>query len=97
MKLKPLFDRVVLKATKLEEEKVSSIITEIDENKSDIGEVIELGTGGKIDNEEIKFQVKVGDKVLYNKFATSEFTYKKDTYILLKQVDIIAIIENWQL
>ncbi len=97
MKLKPLLDRVVLKATKLEEEKVSSIITEIDENKSDIGEVIELGTGGKIDNEEIKFQVKVGDKVLYNKFATSEFTYKKDTYILLKQVDIIAIIENWQL
>lgn len=94
MKLKPLFDRVVLKATKLEEEKVSSIITEIDENKSDIGEVIELGTGGEIDNEEIKFQVKVGDKVLYNKFATSEFTYKKDTYILLKQVDIIAIIEN---
>ena len=94
MKLKPLFDRVVLKATKLEEEKISSIITEIDENKSDIGEVIELGTGGKIDNEEIKFQVKVGDKVLYNKFATSEFTYKKDTYILLKQVDIIAIIEN---
>ena len=94
MKLKPLFDRVVLKATKLEEEKVSSIITEIDENKSDIGEVIELGTGGKIDNEEIKFQVKVGDKVLYNKFATSEFTYKRDTYILLKQVDIIAIIEN---
>ncbi len=94
MKLKPLFDRVVLKATKLEEEKPSQIITEIDENKSDIGEVIELGTGGEIDNEEIKFQVKVGDKVLYNKFATSEFTYKKDTYILLKQVDIIAIIEN---
>lgn len=94
MKLKPLFDRVVLKATKLEEEKPSQIITEIDENKSDIGEVIELGTGGKLDGEEIKFQVKVGDKVLYNKFATSEFTYKKDTYILLKQVDIIAIIEN---
>lgn len=94
MKLKPLFDRVVLKSTKLEEEKPSQIITEIDENKSDIGEVIELGTGGKLDGEEIKFQVKVGDKVLYNKFATSEFTYKKDTYILLKQVDIIAIIEN---
>ena len=53
-----------------------------------------MGTGGKLDGEEIKFQVKVGDKVLYNKFATSEFTYKKDTYILLKQVDIIAIIEN---
>ena len=94
MKLKPLFDRVVLKATKLEEKKASPIITEIDENKSDIGEVIELGTGGMLDGEEIKFQVKVGDKVLYNKFATSEFTYKKDTYILLKQVDIIAIIEN---
>lgn len=94
MKIKPLFDRVVLKPAKLETQSKNIIITDLTDEKPEVAEVVELGTGGFIDGNEIKFQVKVGNKVIFNKFASSEFTFDNETYILLKQVDIVAIISE---
>ena len=94
MNIKPLFDRVVLKPTKLESSPKSMIITDLTDEKPEVAEVYELGTGGFIDGNEIKFEVKVGDKVIFNKFASSEFSFDNSTYILIKQVDILAIISE---
>ena len=94
MKIKPLFDRIVLKPAKLESSQKSMIITDLTDEKPEIAEVYELGTGGFIDGNEIKFEVKIGDKVIFNKFASSEFSFNNTTYILIKQVDILAIISE---
>ena len=94
MRIKPLFDRVVLKPIKYEEKNKSKLITDIIEDRPDYAEVIDLGTGGKIDGENIEFKVKIGDKVIFNKFAANEYNIEGNCYILIKQVDIIAILEN---
>lgn len=94
MIIKPLFDRVVLKPTKLETKNNNLIITDLTDEKPECAEVVQLGTGGFVDGNEVKFHVNVGDKVIFNKFAASEFSFNNETYILLKQVDILAIISQ---
>ena len=94
MKIKPLFDRVLLKPIKFEEKRENKIITEIIEDRPDFAEVVELGTGGKIDGENVEFKVKIGDKVIFNKFAANEYNINNSSYILIKQIDIIAILED---
>ena len=56
--------------------------------------VVALGTGGHIDNNDIKFVVKVGDHVLFNKYLSSDFCLEKEEYTIVKQEDIIAIIDK---
>ena len=53
-----------------------------------------IGNGGIIDGNEVEIKVKVGDKVLFNKYANSEFKIDKTTYLLIKQADILAIMED---
>lgn len=89
MNIKPLFDNIVLVAPKTNK---SSIIVAQNEEKPDIAQVLALGSGGTIDGNDIKFYVQVGDKVLYHKYAASEFMVENQLYILIKQTDIIAVI-----
>ena len=56
-------------------------------------EVIAVGPGGVVDGKEVKMEVKVGDQVIYSKYAGTEVKLEEDEYIIVKQNDILAVIE----
>lgn len=94
MNITPLFDRIVLKEEKQSTNNKSNIVVpDIAQQKSQIATVTHIGTGGKIDGNEVEFKVKVGDKVLFNHFAAHEFVVDSQHFILIKQDDILAIIK----
>lgn len=93
MKLVPLFDRVVLKQLAAEETTKSGIVLTQAKEKPSQAEVIAVGPGGVIDGKEIKMQVKVGDKVIYSKYSGTEVELDDENYIVVKQNDILAVIE----
>ena len=94
MKLKPLFDKVVVKQIKEQEQSVGGIfIPTAAKEKQEIAEVVAVGEGGVIDGKEVKMIVKTGDKVLYSKYAGSEFKIDGEEVIIIKQSDILAIVE----
>ena len=91
--LKPLLDRVVVKMIESEETTKSGIIlTSSAKEKPQIAEVLEVGPeviDGKIE----KMYVKKGDKVVLNKYAGTEIKYQGEDLIIVKQSDILAIVE----
>ena len=94
MKLVPLGDRVVLKQLKAEETTKSGIVLPGQaKEKPQEAEVIAVGPGGTIDGKEVVMQVKVGDKVIYSKYAGTEVELDGEEYIIVKQSDILAIVE----
>lgn len=93
MKVKPLFDRVVVKPIKEKQEKIGNIILPESSKQSEISEVIALGIG-QLDGKEIKFEVKVGDRVIFNKYSGNEFKVDNEIFIIIKEKDILAIIEK---
>ena len=94
MKLVPLGDRVVLKQLVAEETTKSGIVLPGQEKeKPQQAEVIAVGPGGVIDGKEVQMQVKVGDKVIYSKYAGTEVKIDGQEYTILKQEDILAIVE----
>lgn len=93
--IKPLLDRVVLKAVENEETTKSGIVlAQANKEKPQIAEVVAVGLGGIVDGKEIKMQLVVGDKVVYSKYAGTTLKYNDDEYIIVKQDDILAIIED---
>ena len=94
MKLVPLADRVVLKQLEAEQTTKSGIVLPgQDKEKPQQAEVIAVGPGGVVDGKEIKMEVKVGDKVIYSKYAGTEVKLEEEKFIIVKQNDILAIIE----
>ena len=94
MKLVPLGDRVVLKQMVAEETTKSGIVLPgQNKEKPQQAEVIAVGPGGMVDGKEIKMEVKVGDQVIYSKYAGTEVKLDDVEYIILKQSDILAIIQ----
>ena len=94
MKLVPLGDRVVLKQLAAEETTKSGIVLPgQNKEKPQQAEVVAVGPGGVVDGKEIKMEVKVGDQVVYSKYAGSEIKLEEEEYIIVKQNDILAIIE----
>ena len=95
MKLVPLGDRVVLKHLEAETTTKSGIVLPGQEKeKPQQAEVSAVGPGGVIDGKEVKMEVKVGDKVIYSKYTGTEVKFDDDEkYIIVKQSDILAIIE----
>ena len=93
MELIPLFDRVVVRALPIKQEKLGSIILPEIAKQPEISEVIALGIG-KLEGEEVKFQVKLGDKVIFNKFNGNEFKINNENYVIIKEKDILAIIKE---
>lgn len=87
--IKPLKDNVLLKMIDEESTTQSGIIISVAKEKSPVAEVIAVGEGSK----EEKMYVKVGDKVLINKFAGTEIKFKNEEYIIIKQADILAVVE----
>ncbi len=94
MKLVPLADRVVLKQCEAEETTKSGIILAGSaQEKPQEAEVIAVGPGGNVDGKEITMHVKAGDKVIYSKYAGTEVKLDGEEYIIVKQGDILAIVE----
>ena len=94
MKIKPLGDRVVIKNMEAEETtKGGILLTSGSKEKPQLAEVLAVGPGGNVDGKEIKMQVKVGEKVIYSKYAGTEVKMDGEEYIIVKQSDILAIVE----
>ena len=94
MKLVPLGDRVVLKQLEAEETTKSGIVLPGQaQEKPQQAEVIAVGPGGVVDGKEIKREVEAGNKVIYSKYAGTEVKLDGEEYIIVKQNDILAIVE----
>ena len=95
MKLVPLGDRVVIKQLVAEETTKSGIVIPgQNKEKPQQAEVIAVGPGGMVEGKEVKMEVKVGDKVIYSKYSGTEVKIDDEEVIIVKQSDILAIIED---
>ena len=94
MKIKPLADRVVIKLVEEEEtSKGGLILTGSAKEKPQVAEVIAVGPGGIVDGNEVKMVVKAGDKVVVAKYAGTEVKLDDVDYSIVRQSDILAIVE----
>ena len=94
MKLKPLADRVIVKLVEAEETTKSGIILAGNaKEKPQVAEIVAVGPGGVVEGKEITMQVKVGDRVLISKYAGTEVKLDGQEYTILRQNDILAIVE----
>ncbi|MBO5858943.1 MAG: co-chaperone GroES [Clostridia bacterium] len=94
MTLKPLADRVVVKLVEIEETTNSGIILAPSaQEKPQIAEVIAVGPGGIVDGKEVEMYVKVGDKVITSKYSGTEVKLNKEEFTIVRQSDILAIVE----
>ena len=94
MKLKPLADRVIIKMVEAEETTKSGIIlTGAAKEKPEVAEVIEVGPGGMVDGKEVVMTVKKGDKVITSKYAGTEVKLDGEEYTIVRQGDILAVVE----
>ena len=94
MTIKPLADRVVVKAVEVEETTTSGIILAAPaQEKPQIAEVVAVGPGGMIDGNNVEMYVKVGDKVITSKYSGTEVKLNKEEFTIVKQSDILAIVE----
>ena len=95
MRLVPLGDRVVLKQEVAEETTKSGIVLPGQtKEKPQQAEVIAVGPGGVVDGKEVVMQVKVGDKVIYSKYAGTDVKLGDEEFIIVKQNDIVAVVED---
>ncbi|MDL2289286.1 co-chaperone GroES [Clostridia bacterium OttesenSCG-928-F22] len=94
MKIKPLSDRVVLKNVETEETTKSGIVLPGSaKEKPQVAEIIAVGPGGVVEGKEVTMYVKPGDKVIYSKYAGNEIKMDDEEYLIVRQNDILAIIE----
>lgn len=93
MNIRPLGDRVVIKQLEAEEKTKSGIILTGQKEKPQEAEVVAVGPGGMVDGKEVKMEVKVGDTVIYSKYSGTEIKLDDVEYIIVKQSDILAVVE----
>ncbi|HHZ13975.1 MAG: co-chaperone GroES [Caldicoprobacterales bacterium] len=94
MNIKPLGDRVVIKLLETEETTKGGIVLPGSaKEKPQMAEVLAVGPGGMVDGKEVVMEVKVGDHVIYSKYAGTEVKMGDDEYIIVRQSDILAIVE----
>lgn len=94
MTIKPLADRVVIKMTEAEETTKSGIILAGSaKEKPQVAEIVEVGPGGVVDGKEVKMIVKKGQKVLISKYSGTEVKIDGQEYTILRQDDILAVVE----
>lgn len=93
--IKPLGDRVVVKPLAAEEKTASGIVLpDTAKEKPQQGEVIAVGTGRTLENgQKLALEVKVGDKVIYSKYAGTEIKLNNEEHLILNERDILAIME----
>lgn len=97
MNLKPLFDRVVIKAEDDQRKTQSGLVLpETSQERPQIGVVVAVGDGENMDNNKTEMKVKIGDKVVFNKYAGVELKLQNDNFIILRQIDIIGVLNDWE-
>ncbi len=95
MKIKPLFDRIVIQEVQSATTTSSGLVLpDSAQEKPQMAKVLAVGPGGIIDGKEIVMQIKVGDTVLYNKYAGSDFKLDGEEVTILRQSDVLAKVEN---
>lgn len=95
MKLIPLGDKVIIKQSEAEETTKSGIVLPTQsQEKPQQAVVIAVGPGGNIDGKEVTMMVKEGDTVIYSKYSGTEIKFDNEKYIIIKQSDILAIVEK---
>ena len=94
MTIRPLFDRVVVKSVDSEETTKSGIVLPgTAKEKPQMAEVVAVGPGGNVDGKEITMQVKVGDQVIYSKYAGNEVKLDGSEFVVIRQSDVLAVVE----
>ena len=95
MKIRPLFDRIVTEPIDAEEKTKSGIVLLAkDQEKPQMAVVVAVGPGGLVDGKDVKMVVKVGDKILYSKYAGSEYKVDDKTFTVMRQSDVLAVVED---
>ena len=95
MKIKPLFDRVLIEPD-VQENKTSSgiVLPETSQERPQMGVIVAVGDGENMDNDKTELKVKVGDKVLFNRYAGTELKFEEKTYLVMRQLDIIGVVDD---
>ena len=94
MKIRPLADRVVIKKVEAEEKTASGIVLPgAAKEQPQIAEVVVVGPGGIVDGKEIKMELKVGDRVIFQKYSGTEVKIEGQEYTILRQSEILAVVE----
>lgn len=92
--IKPLQDRVLIKMVESEETTKSGIIlSSTSKEKPQVAKVLEVGPGGEIEGKKVEMIVKKGDKIIVSKYSGTEIKYEGEDYIIVKQSDILALVE----
>ena len=92
MTIKPLFDKIVVEAVESEEKTAGGLfLPDSAKEKPQSAKVLAVGPGGTVDGKEVTMQVKVGDVILYNKYAGSDFKLDGKEVTILKQSDVLAV------
>jgi chaperonin GroES len=96
MKLKPLDDRIIIKQSEAEEKTAGGIILpDAAQEKPQIGKVVAVGPGKLLDDgKRAKMSVKNKDEVIYGKYSGSEVEYDSDKYVILRESDVLGIVEK---
>jgi len=94
MNIKPLGDRIVIKVLEKEEKTAGGIVLpDTAKEKPQKGEVLAVGSGELVDGKRVPLEVKVGDKIIFSKYAGTEVKIDNEEYLILRQSDVLAIIE----
>jgi len=94
MSIRPLGDRVVIKKVEAQEKTKSGIVLPTQaKEQPQMAEVIAVGPGGVIDGKEVKMEVEVGQKIIFSKYSGTEVKYDGVEYTILRQNDILAVVE----
>lgn len=95
MTIKPLADRVVIKMVENEEKTIGGLVLpDSAKEKPQVAEVVAVGPGGVVDGKEVKMELAVGNRVLISKYAGTQVTIDKVEYTILRQSDVLAIVED---
>ncbi|MBE7077002.1 MAG: co-chaperone GroES [Clostridiales bacterium] len=94
MKIQPLFDRVILKPEQTNKSVSGLVLPDTHESKPQIGVVVAVGDGVTFDGEKTEMLVKIGDKVMYQKYAGDEIKLDDETHVVIRQIDIIGVING---
>lgn len=93
MNIKPLFDRVIIEPDEIKNTtKGGIVLPETSQDRPQTGKVVAVGSGKDLENNDVGMQVSVGDRVIYNKYTGAEVKFEDKNYIILRQIDIIAVI-----
>lgn len=93
MNIKPLFDRVIIEPDEINNTtKGGIVLPQTAQDRPQTGKVVAVGSGKDLENNDVGMQVSVGDTVIFNKYTGAEVKFEDKNYIILRQIDIIAVL-----